>query len=78
MMANEPVKIEIELNDMETILARALEVSQDLISDVEDRYSDGSPTSLRRCANDTETARWFLSSIPAFCMKYNLDLDVPF
>ena len=71
----EPVTIQVELSDFAAILNRALEAAEDLEVVVNANYPSDNPTSARRRKNDTETARWLQSAIPAFRIKYGVRED---
>lgn len=72
---SDPVTKAVEVKDLEVILSRMLELAQDLEVEVNANYPSDNPTSVRRRNNDTETARWAQSAIPAFAIKYEIPLE---
>lgn len=72
---SEPVKISIDLGDMEKILGIWQECAEDLKASVDAEYANriDHPSEQRRHKRDVEPAVLSLSMIPAFRIKYNVE-----
>jgi len=68
-----PVRIEIELADISNLIEKAQECAEDLIAEVDAKYPDNDPVSVRRRHRDSEVGRWLVSAISAYRIKYPLD-----
>ena len=69
----DPAMYQIEVKDFENIITKARECAEDLIAEVEAANPGDHPATVRRRNRDTEAARWLLSALPAFCIKYRIE-----
>ena len=72
---SDPVRIGVEVKDMENLLQYARECAEDLIAEVEAANPGDHPVTVRMRQRDTMAARWLLSAIPALCIKYEVPND---
>lgn len=71
----EPVRIEVDRDDLEKILGIWKECAEDLKASVDAEYASQMdyPSGQRRHKRDVEAAVLSLSMIPAFRIKYNVE-----
>ena len=72
---SDPVKIGVEVKDMENLIRYARECAEDLIAEVEAANPGDHPVTVRRRQRDTMPARWLLSASPALSIKYEVFND---
>lgn len=70
-----PVYFQVEVKDLENLLARAQACAEDLVAEIEAANPGDHPVTVRRRERDTVEARWLLSAIPALRVKYGVPDD---